>query len=235
MSHVTYVQMRHDFFICDMTHLYIFHMTHLYVQMSHVTYLHVTYVNQSCHTYEWVMSHMNKSCHTYEWDMSHVWISHVRVAPLRMGVRRAAPDSQVLPDFEVICCPWRAASADQGSLYGPLFGKEIKNFFCSNLVRTEILLFREISLFPSDFAVLRFEQKNLWISFPKRGPYRLPWSTEAALQGQLITWKSGRTCLPGAALLTPILKGATLSHIWMRHVTHMNESCHTYEWDMSHI
>ena len=24
-------------------------------------------------------------------------------------------------------------------------------------------------------------------------------------------------------------------HIWISHVTHMNESCHTYEWVMSHI
>jgi len=26
-----------------------------------------------------------------------------------------------------------------------------------------------------------------------------------------------------------------MSHIWMSHVTHLNESCHTYEWVMSHI
>ena len=26
-----------------------------------------------------------------------------------------------------------------------------------------------------------------------------------------------------------------IPHIWMSHVTHMNESCHTYEWVMSHI
>jgi len=26
-----------------------------------------------------------------------------------------------------------------------------------------------------------------------------------------------------------------VSHVWMSHVTHMNESCHTYEWVMSHI
>ena len=26
-----------------------------------------------------------------------------------------------------------------------------------------------------------------------------------------------------------------MSHIWMRHVTHMNASCHTYEWVMSNI
>ena len=26
-----------------------------------------------------------------------------------------------------------------------------------------------------------------------------------------------------------------MSHIWMRHVTHMHQSCHTYEWNMSHV
>ena len=26
-----------------------------------------------------------------------------------------------------------------------------------------------------------------------------------------------------------------MSHTWMRHVTHMNETCHTYAWVMSHI
>jgi len=42
-------------------------------------------MNESCHTYEWVMSqiwmshvtHMNESCHTYEWVMSHIWTRHV--------------------------------------------------------------------------------------------------------------------------------------------------------------
>jgi len=29
-------------------------------------------MNESCHTYEWDMSHMDESCHTYEWDMSHM-------------------------------------------------------------------------------------------------------------------------------------------------------------------
>jgi len=86
---------------------------------------------------------------------------------LRIGVRRAASGSQVLPDFEVINCPRRAASADQGSFWQSLFRKEIQRFFGSNLVRTEILLFREILLFPRDSAVSRFEQKNLFVSFPK--------------------------------------------------------------------
>ena len=46
---------------------------------------HVTHMNESCHTHEWVMSHiwmshvthMNESCHTHEWVMSHTWMSHV--------------------------------------------------------------------------------------------------------------------------------------------------------------
>ena len=55
---------------------------------------HVTRINKSCHTYEWVMpfewmrhvtnkmsfwSPMDliESCHTYEWDTSRIWMSHV--------------------------------------------------------------------------------------------------------------------------------------------------------------
>ena len=53
--------------------------------MSHMWLSHVTHMNESCHTYEWVMSHIwmspvthtNESCHTYEWVMSHIWMSHV--------------------------------------------------------------------------------------------------------------------------------------------------------------
>ena len=57
--------------------------------MSHVWRFrgvrHVTHVNESCHTYEWVTSHMwispvthvDKSYHTYEWVMSHLWMGHV--------------------------------------------------------------------------------------------------------------------------------------------------------------
>ena len=52
--------------------------------MSHIWMSHVTHMNESCHTYEWVMSHIwmshvthtNESCHTYDWVMSHIWIIH---------------------------------------------------------------------------------------------------------------------------------------------------------------
>ena len=46
--------------------------------VTHVKSRHVTHINLSCHTYEWVMSHiwmshvthMSESCHTHEWVMS---------------------------------------------------------------------------------------------------------------------------------------------------------------------
>jgi len=50
--------------------------------MSHTWESHVTHMNQSCHTHEFVMphtwishvTHMNQSCHTHEWVMSHTWV-----------------------------------------------------------------------------------------------------------------------------------------------------------------
>jgi len=53
--------------------------------MSHTWMSHVTHTHESCHTHEWVMSHIwmshithiNESCHTHEWVMSHTWMSHV--------------------------------------------------------------------------------------------------------------------------------------------------------------
>jgi len=49
---------------------------------------HVTYMNESCHIYEWVMSHiwmshvtyMNESCHIYEWVMSYIYILKCHVS-----------------------------------------------------------------------------------------------------------------------------------------------------------
>jgi len=60
----------------------------------HVCLSHVTCMNESCHTCEWVTSHVGtshctqipkkasarkrESCHVREWVMSHMWLSHVK-------------------------------------------------------------------------------------------------------------------------------------------------------------
>jgi len=66
MSHVTHMNMTWLIHMCDMTH----------IQKGDVNVMEwqgdvVPHMNESCHTYEWVMSH------TYEWVMSHIWMSHV--------------------------------------------------------------------------------------------------------------------------------------------------------------
>ena len=46
---------------------------------------HVTHMNESCHTSEWVVSHIymshvtriNESCHECKWVVSHTWMCHV--------------------------------------------------------------------------------------------------------------------------------------------------------------
>ena len=53
---------------------------HSVAERHEVRMIRGTHINESCHTYEWVMSHiwmshvthMNESCHTYEWVMSHI-------------------------------------------------------------------------------------------------------------------------------------------------------------------
>ena len=53
---------------------------------------HVAHMNESCRTYEWVMSHiwmshvahMNESCRTYERVTSHIWLmSHISINDVR--------------------------------------------------------------------------------------------------------------------------------------------------------
>jgi len=69
--------------------------------MSHMWMSRVTHVNESRHTWKWVMSHiwmshvthMNEPCHTYEWAMSHIWMSHVTH---RHDAKKNFPESQRL-------------------------------------------------------------------------------------------------------------------------------------------
>jgi len=59
--------------VCAMTHSYVWHDSFIRVVWLWYDFLfwmsHVTYMDEPCHTYEWVMSHMNESCNTYVTQM----------------------------------------------------------------------------------------------------------------------------------------------------------------------
>jgi len=60
--------------------------------MSHVWTSHVTQMNESCHTYEWVMSHIQMSLVTNIWAISHIQMSliiNIRVSHVARAYTRA--------------------------------------------------------------------------------------------------------------------------------------------------
>jgi len=69
---VSYIGMSHVTYMNESCRMYEWVMPHIW--MSHATHV-IPHTHTSCHTEEW--AYMNESCHIYEWVLSHVWMSHV--------------------------------------------------------------------------------------------------------------------------------------------------------------
>ena len=103
MCDMTHPYVWHDSFICvtylihmcattrsQISYLWTSHGTHEWVMWhmctshSHIWISEVAHMNESWHTYEWVMAriwmrhvtHMNEAWHRYEWDMPHISMCH---------------------------------------------------------------------------------------------------------------------------------------------------------------
>jgi len=90
-SHVTYewvtsrIRLSHVTQMYESRYTYKRVISHITESWCHVWMSHVTHMDASYHTYEWVMSHiwmshvthMNESCRKYGWVMSHIWMCHV--------------------------------------------------------------------------------------------------------------------------------------------------------------
>jgi len=54
--------------------------THTHTQTLSLTHTHThIHTRTSTYIYTWMscIAHINETCHTYEWDMSHIWMRHV--------------------------------------------------------------------------------------------------------------------------------------------------------------
>jgi len=92
----------------------------------------------------------------------------------------------------------------------------------------------------SQFAIYKMTVEFLYLLFKVNLEYVPALCTFGALK---MAKKRHRLRLPPLALSChPLLPVTNINescivtqHTWMSHVTHMNESCHTYGWDMSHM
>ena len=182
---------------------------------------HVKHMNESCPTYEWVMSHiwislvphMHESCLMYEWVMSHVvshiWMSYVT----RMNETRHT--------FQwVMSCTWmRHVTHVNKSCHAYV-----------SRIRMSHVTHRHESFHTYE-----------WVTSHIGGiRERARGSREGSGGTFAPTWRcvsGARRSVARSRRLAPWVWSlrAGVWHMCDSHVTHINESCHTYQCVMSHI
>jgi len=165
-------------------------------------------MNALCCTYEWIMSHMWRSCRTYEWIMFHIWMHHV--AHVNESIRTW---EGVVVHMNASCCTY-----------------EWINSHMWRSRHTYVLIifsFFEGVPLPS----------GSWLFNIVHGKHLLggvPFDQYEWIKSHM--WRSRRTYdLVIFSYSTPTLSRQAWQHVWMSHVTYMNESCRTYEWFISCI
>ena len=172
---------------------------------------HVTRMNQSCHTNEWVMSYMwishvthwllttwrtefpwnmNESCHTYGWVTSHKWMSHVTYKWVMSHI------GTYLNHGSLMTYEW--IMSHFGSYSQSHLGWQSRMLFQNSKLKARTSLFTE--------------------TWQKRRSSIELWASKMSPQVGLAVHESW-----------------PFKDIWMSHGTQMNEPCHTHKWVMSHI
>jgi len=135
---------------------------------------HVTHMNESCHTNEWVMFY------TYEWDMSHIKMRHVTYKNESCHTYEWVMSHIVMNESCHTYHTWRLDKSRHTCHTYRWMSHVIHRYIYTYIyTRTLVLIDQKI-----DATCHTYE----WV----------------------------------------------MSHTWMSHVTHMNESCHTHERVMSH-
>ena len=181
-------------------------------------------MNESCHIYEWVISHawmshvihMNESCHTYEWVMSHIWMSHVahmnescrtyEWVTSHMSTSNVTLMSHITHIWMSCCtCQW-----------------VISHIWLSHVTHMN-----------ESCHVCQRVTLYIWMSHVTRTGWRRLIGTPKL---QMIFHK--RATKHRSLLRKMIYKdkgSMSLRHsVCMNLLAHMSESCHTFEWTISH-
>jgi len=184
--------------------------------------IHVTHVSHAYASYEWVMAHiwiwMSHGTHInmniwiwishivqYEWFMWHIWMNHV---------------THVKESCHNVSCHANAWVMSHICMSHDTHMNESCHTCVTHLIHT------------STFCCTGWRRcigcLKLQVIFRRR-----PTHYRALLREMTNKDKASYGSSPPCN--APVTYEGVMSHIWMSHVIHMNESCHTYEWVMPHI
>jgi len=193
---------------------------------------HVTHMNASCRAYLWERSHvwtgyvmrMYESCHSHEWVISHKRMSRV-TRMSHMWMSHVTHMNELHHTYECIMSHvWMSRATRMSHLWMhhvTRMNASCHTYECVHgLSRegSEETSIHQIVV----FCIFRFQSIRVGISGDNPS-FRI-YSREKT-----------HAVLRLANVVSPFLYTCGMSHIWIRHVTHTKESCHTNEGVMSHI
>ena len=188
---------------------------------------HVTYMDESCHIHKWVMwhiwmrhvTHMNESCHTYERIVWHIWMRS-QCAWIDMFADQLL--SHISMRYIALCTSRMYSSLLWICLSLLWLLLSLLRMYTSLLWIYADQLLSHISMRHTALCTSRMYTSLLWIYMS------LLWMYTSLLWFVLsLLW-----------FFWSLLRDRCLFYGYMRHIalcTSMNESCHTYEWVMSHV
>jgi len=181
------------------------HSMHMNEYSTHSYMSHVTHMNESCHTYEWVMSHMNESCHTYEWVMSHM--------------NESCHTYEFVWHDLIVRVPWLIHMCDMTHSY-----------VCHDSFICVPWLTYKCVLHASQFSFM-YESCHTYEWVHMNGYYHT-YEQSCQTHGPVMSHTHTPTFVARTFVVHINFYSAQTR---MSHVTHTNESCHTYERVMSQI
>jgi len=241
MSHMNQSDMYESCHIC-MSHLQSSRQRLHQVLFSHQWVM--TYIRDMTHSHVisiWVMSHLGGSCHiwmshvTSEWVMSHlneschIWMSHVTFERVMLHLNESCHIWMSHVTYEWVTC--KAAFNSRSSL----FLTWIRHVtYASNMHKPCHIYMSHVTY---TWVMSRMnESYDTWISHVTRDLCMCDMNHELCLRCTSRTrCDSSFASSSYLTWICHVTYAWAVSHIYISHVTYMNESCHIYEWVMSHI
>jgi len=264
LSGLLFICLERPFHICDMTHWYMWHDCSTCVirliLMFDVTHSYIWRDLFICVT--WFL-HMSDMPHSYVWHDQFIygtWLIHGR--PSNMNASRCTYECDMLHIWNIMYCTYQYDVGwlrSVGSIKSHVSFAEYRLFYRALLQKRPIIL----SILPTKVTPYEshmwsrswhIRMRHLWNRswyIKMRHMWKRLWHirmrhmahiarmneisrTCAMCRGTrktktcrtyewVMSQESGRTC------------ECDMSHAWMNHVAHANESCHTYEWVTLHM